>query len=156
MSQDNRVPKIIQDFVGQPAVQSVLSFLAFEDWLRKKENEASDWVVVARVWRDNTTDFFTISALGLFQEDTLKKILLTNSWEIDTHLGHPSFNRHGEDGFVYYSSSDIENVNDVQFLPFTILREFHGCRCSAGVRPFPPPAVVPAGRWCPAGSRGSG
>lgn len=126
MSQDNRVPKIIQDFVGQPAVQSVLSFLAFEDWLKKRENDATDWVVVARSWRDDTTDFFTFSVLVSVQEDALKKILSTNSWDIDTHIGHPMFNRHGEKGFVYYSSNDPENFNGLQFLPFTIHREFHG------------------------------
>ncbi len=126
MSQDNRVPKIIQDFVGQPSVQSVLSFLAFEDWVKKRENDAADWVVVARSWRDDTTDFFTFSVLGSVQEDALKKILSTNSWDIDTHIGHPMFNRHGEKGFVYYSSNDPENFNGLQFLPFTIHREFHG------------------------------
>jgi hypothetical protein len=96
MGYDNRIPSVVRDFTDQATARSVLSFLTFEDWLAVKETEASDWLVVARSWRDETTDFFTFSALVAVTEDSLKRILSKHSWEIDPTFGHPTFILLGE------------------------------------------------------------
>ena len=89
MGHDNRIPNVIRDFAGQPAARSVLSFLAFEDWLAGKETEAKDWIVVARSSRDDTTDLFTFSALATVTEDSLKGFCQNTVGRLTSHSDIP-------------------------------------------------------------------
>lgn len=126
MGHDNRIPSVIRDFAGQPAARSVLSFLAFEDWLAGKETEAKDWIVVARSWRDDITDLFTFSTLAAVTEDSLKRILSKHSWEIDLTFGHPTFYPYGGERVAHYDSGMTADIDGIEFRPFVIHREFHG------------------------------
>jgi hypothetical protein len=126
MGQDNKVPKVIQNFISQPSSNPILSFLSFEDWLGKKGNEAKDWILVAQSWDDGATDSFTFSVLTRFSKNNLKTILSISKWDVNLHIGRPMFNKHGENGFVYYGSEQPDEFRCIEFFPFTIHREFHG------------------------------
>ena len=131
MSQDNRIPSVIRDFVGQPAMRNVLSFLAFEDWLAKKEIESKDWIVVARSWRDGNTDLFTFSALASAAKDNLKRLLSKPDWDVRLEFGKPYFYSYGREKAIRYDPCINAEVDDIEFRPFVIYRDFHGLVPSA-------------------------
>ena len=126
MSQDNRIPNIIRDFAGQPAIRNVLSFLAFEDWLAKEETKSSDWVVVARSWREKTTDLFTFSALASTAKGNLDRLLSKSDWDVRLKFGKPFFYSYGGEKVAHYDPGLDTEIDGIKFRPFVIHREFHG------------------------------
>ncbi|MBP9019489.1 MAG: hypothetical protein KBG04_06710 [Bacteroidales bacterium] len=126
MSQDNRIPSIIRDFTGKPAIRSILSFLAFEDWLAKEETKSSDWIIVARSWREGTTDLFTFSALASATKDNLDRLLSKSDWDVGLEFGKPSFYSYGGEKVAHYDPGLDTEIDGIKFRPFVIYREFHG------------------------------
>ena len=126
MSQDHRIPSIIRDFTGQVAARNVLSFLAFEDWLAKRETEAKDWIVVARSRRDGSTKLFTFSALASAAEGNLERLLSKFDWDVRLEFGKPYFYSYGVEKVAYYDPGMSSEIDGIEFRPFVIYREFHG------------------------------
>jgi len=126
MNSDNRVPSVIREFLGQPAMRDILSFLSFKDWLVKKENESKDWIIVARSWQDETTDLFTFSALASAAEGNLKSLLSKPNWDISLEFGKPYFYSKGGEEIAHYDPGLATKIGDIEFRPFVIYREFHG------------------------------
>ncbi len=125
MTKDSRIPDVIRHFAGQPARRGTLSFLAFEDWLEKRENEAKDWIVVARSWRHETTDLFTFSALASAAEGNLERLLARFDWDVRVDFGEPHFYTRGGEKASYDPGTSTE-INGIEFRPFVINRDFHG------------------------------
>jgi hypothetical protein len=126
MNQDRRIPRVIRDFTNQPGENRVLSFLSFEDWLARKETEAHDWIVVARAWKDETTDLFTFSVLASVASGNLEKLLSTIDWDVRLEFGKPNFYSSGEEKQVLYDPATSSLVKGIEFRPFVVYRDFHG------------------------------
>ncbi len=126
MSRDNRISSIIHDFAGKPAMRNILSFLAFEDWLAKEETKSSDWIVVARSWREETTDLFTFSALASVAKGNLEKLLSKSNWDVRLDFGKPFFYSYGGEKVAHYDPGPDTEIDGIKFRPFVIYREFHG------------------------------
>jgi hypothetical protein len=124
--QDNRIPGVIRDFTGKPEAQNVLSFLAFEDWLAKRETEAKDWMIVARSQKDKTTDLFTFSALASANAGNLERLLSKHDWDVDLEFGNPFFYGYGGEKVAYYNPGITAEADGIEFRPFVIYRSFHG------------------------------
>jgi hypothetical protein len=127
---DNKVPGVVRDNLGRKGRGTPIEFLSFEDWDSRKENEATDWVVVARTQVDEIprrkSDFFTFSALAKLDDQHLKELVDKPGWEVDLELGHPTFYRNGAEGPVRYDSGAKLEKDGIVFSPFVFLRSSHG------------------------------
>jgi len=101
-----------------------LAFLSFEDWRAKAEHMSSDWVVVARSWRNESEDLFTFSALA---DGDWKTILETHEWDVRVEFGTArSYLFPAGESFYRYDPHKRLETDGVYFMPFTIHRTFHG------------------------------
>jgi hypothetical protein len=123
---DNRVPSVIRQFAGKSEARNVLSCLSFQDWFEAKENEAKDWTVVARSWKDETTDLFTFSALAATTNGNLEKLLSRPDWDVRLEFGKPYFYSHGGEEILHYDPGLTTEVNGIEFKPLVIHRYLHG------------------------------
>ncbi|MDK2946328.1 MAG: hypothetical protein PWQ85_1107 [Geotoga sp.] len=126
MNTDNRIPSVIREFTGQPAIRDILSFLAFEDWLTKGENESKDWIIVARSWREGPTDLFTFSVLASAAKGNLEKLLSKPDWDVNLEFGKPYFYSYVDEKVAHYDSGISTEIESIEFRPFIIYRYFHG------------------------------
>jgi hypothetical protein len=124
MNQNNRIPSVIHDFAEQPEVQDVLSFLSFKDWLAQREAESKDWVIVARVYKDDSTDLFTFSVMA--SRGSVKRLLSKPDWDVYLDFGKPYFYTGMTGKVVYHNPEMGTEINGIKFRPFVIYRYFHG------------------------------
>lgn len=126
MSQDNRIATTIHDLASQSTMPNVLLFLAFENWLAKKENEAKDWIIIARSLREGTTHLFTFSVLASAGKGHLDKLLSKPDWDVDPNFGKPSFYSLGGEKVAHYDPGMNAKIHGIEFRSFVIDRYFHG------------------------------
>ncbi len=122
---EEEVYRISGDFFKDRAID----FLSFNDWFAEKEHKSQDYIIVARfVIRGtighNGSDYRTFSCLASIDDDSLKRILSTEDWDIlllgdPLGFGWPRSDRN-EDGNLQYNSGQIAIINEVEFRPFTI------------------------------------
>lgn len=124
MKQDNRIPKVIEDFTPKAQATDMLSFLSFDDWLGAKETESQDWIIVARSSKIKPSDFWTFSALATPPDGNLTKLLEQPTWDVDMKFGHPFFYGVGGEKVAHYDPGTSDVKKGVEFKPFVIYREF--------------------------------
>ena len=129
-NKNNKIPNVIKDFLRNSG-DEVIDFLSFKDWISTKEHLKSDWVVIARSFKDKSTetDLFTFSVLAKMgaKGKNPEKILKTFDWDVrHTELGHPSFYTKGINKRVYFDPGEKKIVNGVEFRPIVFYRDFHG------------------------------
>ena len=107
-------------------VREALGFLAFEDWRALNEQQAKDWVIVARRWRKEASDLFTFSVLAKAAPKTRPFLLEKPGWDLTIDFGKPSFMEVGTDGHVLFDPGQEADIEGQRFLPFVIHRAFHG------------------------------
>ena len=132
---DRRVPKVLDRFSQNGSMLDSLSFLKFEDWIGIKEHEKNDWITVARKWREESktrlSDFFTFSAMVPASEENRAKLLSNCEWEIyHDFFGKPSFYTTDRDHTWLYDDGTKKIVNNIEFRPFVLYRDFHGYKPS--------------------------
>lgn len=124
----NRIPPVIKDFVKGEYPEEAKGYndLAFTDWVNAKEHLAKDWTIVAKADRLNDNqDFSTISCFASPANNETRDILFaTDSWEIDSEFGIPSFNGE-EDGEWGFQENVEYQVKQAVLKPFVIRRNFH-------------------------------
>lgn len=108
-------------------MQHNISFLKFEDWHNRKETSARDWIVVARFQKDETTNFFTFSALASVAKGNYEKLIATHKWEVNLEtFVKPFYYRDDTDETIYYGPRLCIEVDGIEFFPFVINRDFQG------------------------------
>jgi len=125
---DNRIPRLIRDFVKANPKKDEIDFLSFNDWLSQKDNYSDDWIVVAQ--RGNITkyyDLFTTSCLISADKAGISKFLSNSNWYIDTTFGIPNKYQKPYEDEVYDNGLEAY-LDGVKYKPFTFLRHFNKIR----------------------------
>lgn len=120
---DNRISPVIHDFIKLKSSNNELDFLQFKDWFDKKENQSSDWTIIARNIDRRTESLFTISCLIESNEDNLKTFLSNSEWFINTNFGIPQKYRIPYEG-EKYDDGLVAEKDGVIYSPFTFFREY--------------------------------
>ncbi len=122
---DNRIPKIIKDFIQSKPKGNEVNFLSFNDWLTSKENKSEDWLIVGRNQKSEYADYYTISCLIEANEDSLKDFLSSSNWYINTEFGIPRKYQKPYEGEKYEDGLRAE-LNNVIYYPFIFKRHYSG------------------------------
>ncbi len=125
---DNRIPRLIKDFVKENPNKNEIDFLSFNDWLSQKDNFSDDWIVVAQ--RGDITkyyDLFTTSCLISADKTGISKFLSNSNWYIDATFGIPNKYQKPYEGEVYDNGLEAY-LDGVKYKPFTFLRHFNKIR----------------------------
>jgi len=103
------------------------AFLTFQDWIESHERQKDDWVEVAALYRDNSSDFATFSAMIPNTAEGIATILSNANWGIDFgHFGVPWFDEDWETKEVTYERGNIRERDSMHLEAFVIYRYFHG------------------------------
>jgi len=103
-----------------------IQFLKFEDWFPKNEHLSKDWLIVGRIEKEKDSDLFTYSALAKFGNGIKEKLLKDPNWDIRLEFGNPYFYSIGGEKFARYDKGNHLSLEDIDFYPFLIYREYHG------------------------------
>lgn len=122
---DNRIPKIIKDFIRSNPKVTEIDFLSFNDWLSLKENKSEDWLIVGRNQKTQYADYYTISCLIEANEDSLKDFLSNVHWYINSEFGIPGKYQKPDEGEKYEDGLYAE-LNNVIYYPFIFRRHYSG------------------------------
>lgn len=125
---DNRIPPVVRKYTEKIEGQNSIDFLSFKDWISKKDNESKDWIIVAQKRKNEKEDYFTFSALASINNDSIERLLSGNEWDIRLDFGKPIFYEeyNKEKNSIFYDSGTSSIIDEVEFRPFVIYREFHG------------------------------
>ena len=123
---DNRIPKIIKDYLKKNPAETHYDFLTFNDWLSKNENQSNDWIIVARNQKmGKYSDYYTVSSLIQTDEVFLKLFLSNPQWGINSSFGIPQkYQTPFED--EQYDDGLVMESDGVVYFPFTFIRNYHG------------------------------
>lgn len=122
---DNRIPKIIKDFVSRNSEDSQIDFLSFNDWLSLRDNLSDDWIVIAQRGKlTKYSDLFTTSCLIQADKEGINKFLSNSNWFINTTFGIPNKYQEPYEGGEY-DDGLVGFLDDVKYTPFVFLRHFN-------------------------------
>jgi len=103
------------------------AFLRFQDWIESQERQKDDWVEVAALYGDNSSDFATFSAMIPNTGEGIATILSNANWGTHfSHFGVPWFDEDLETKEVTYERGNIRERDSIHLEAFVIYREFHG------------------------------
>lgn len=121
--------KEICNLTRDSRIKNAVDFLSFNDWFALKENESTDWMIVARLQKIGSSDFRTFSVLASAEEGNLEKFLSTEDWDImrlgNMDFGRPYFELSKEDDLIYDSGQSAK-IEGIEFQPFTLYHTYHG------------------------------
>ncbi|WKL44547.1 hypothetical protein [Flavobacterium sp. ZE23DGlu08] len=127
---DNRIPKVIKDFVTPKKVENDeidgYSYLSFEDWINEKDYLKSDWILIAKIDDSKKNeDLTTISCFVSPPDEKSKKILFKrNDWEINSEFGIPYIDGNLNNEWDFEKSLKYK-IKGITLKPFVIRRDFH-------------------------------
>lgn len=102
------------------------AFLKFRDWIESQERQKVDWVEVAALYRENSTNFATFSAMVPSTAKSISVILSKASWEIHFgYFGIPFFDEDWETKEVTYERGNVRERDSIHLEAFVIYRYFH-------------------------------